>query len=397
MYSLTQEKVDQAIGILGEKEIDLWLTFVRETTAGGDPVLPLIFGHELTWQSAIILTSTGDRIAIVGEFEAETAQRTEAYSQIIPYHQSIQPILIEVLEKYNPGNIAINFSVDDVLADGLSHGLYRLLKNYLEDSPYIHRLISAEAVIAALRGRKSPTEIKRVRTAIQTTQKIFDDTFDFAKTGITERQIAGFMQNQIKQLGVQSAWELAHCPIVNTGPHSSVGHVGPTEIRIDPGHLLHIDFGVKQEDYCSDIQRVAYFLRPDETSPPDEVIRAFKTIITAINAAIDAMKPGISGKEVDAVARKTVTDSGYPEFMHATGHHLGRLAHDGAGILGPEWERYGDTPNYKIESGHIYTLEPGIFIEDYGIMAIEEDVLVTESGTEFLSQPQNELVILPSN
>jgi len=126
MSTLVQEKVKQAIGLLREKNIDCWLTFVRETPAGGDPVLPLIYGHNLTWQSALILTLSGESFAIVGAFEAETARRTGAYTTVIPYHNSIRRSLLHTLERVDPGKIAINYSKNDVLADGLGHGLYQL-------------------------------------------------------------------------------------------------------------------------------------------------------------------------------------------------------------------------------------------------------------------------------
>ena len=155
MTTLVQEKVNQAIGILQEKEIDLWLTFVRETTAGGDPVLPLIYGHDLTWQSALLLTRSGERIAIVGQFEAETARRTEAYPTIIPYNQSIRQPLRETLERLNPQSIALNYSLNDTHADGLSYGLYHLLLDILHGTPFAERFISAEGLNSALRGRKN--------------------------------------------------------------------------------------------------------------------------------------------------------------------------------------------------------------------------------------------------
>jgi Xaa-Pro aminopeptidase len=392
MPTIVQEKVKQAIEILREKNIDAWLTFVRETSAGGDPVLPLIYGHDLTWQSALILTQKGDTYAIVGHFEAETARRTGAYTTVIPYHESIRRNLLHTLERIYPGKIAVNYSLNDVHADGLSYGMYQLLVKYFDDTPWEQRLISAEEILSALRGRKTEGELARIRGAIDTTIKIFDRTFDFAKPGMSEREISGFMQQQVSEAGVGPAWDIQNCPSVNAGPESPVGHIGPGEIKLEQGQLLHIDFGVQQQEYCSDIQRVAYYLKPGENQAPDEVRRAFNTVVEAIQAAVRAMVPGILGREVDAVARKTVTGAGYPEYKYATGHHLGRLAHDGAGLLGPTWERYGETPNYPLEAGQVYTVEPGIEVPGYGYVGLEEDVLVTETGTVFLSEPQTELI-----
>jgi len=393
MSTLVQEKIHQAVEILREKDVDLWLTFVRETSAGGDPVLPLIYGLDLTWQSALFISRSGERIAIVGRFEAEAAKRTGAYDTVIQYDQSIQPSLIEILERLNPNRIAINYSVNDVHADGLSYGMYQLLRKYLDGTPFLDKLESAEELNSSLRGRKTQTEINRIKTAIRTTLDIYDQTFNFIKVGMTEQHVSDYMHALLVERGVQAAWEYINCPTVNTGPDSAVGHVGPTELTISPGHLVHFDFGVKQDDYCSDIQRVVYYLKPGEKRPPTEVQHGFDTVLLAIQQAVKAMKPGPSGKDIDNIARHVITDAGYPEYMYATGHQLGRAAHDGAGILGPEWERYGDTPNYLLEPGQVYTLEPGVFVPDYGYIGIEEDVVVTENGAEFLGKPQTELII----
>jgi Xaa-Pro aminopeptidase len=393
MSTLVQEKVGQAIGILQEKGIDLWLTFVRETSAGGDPVLPLIYDFSLTWQSALILTQAGEQIAIVGRLEEEAARTTGAYPVIKSYDESICPLLQETLAELNPETIAINYSENDVHADGLGYGLYLVLQGHLAGTPFRDRLISAEPIINALRGRKTPTEIERIRAAIRTTEEIYYWTFDQLRVGMTEREVASVMHRLLDEAGVLPAWGIDHCPAVNAGPDSAIGHAGPTNIKLAPGHLVHFDFGVLQDDYCSDIQRMVYMARPGEQELPKEVRQGFDTAVRAIQAAVAAMKPGIPGREVDAVARQIVVGAGYAEFKHATGHQLGRTVHDGAGLIGPLWERYGETPNYPLEAGQVFTVEPSLTVPGYGLIGLEEDVLVTEDGAVFLHQPQVELAV----
>ncbi|NJD59882.1 MAG: aminopeptidase P family protein [Anaerolineales bacterium] len=391
--SLVQEKVQQAVGILQEYNIDLWLTFIRETSGGGDPVLPLIYGLDLTWQSALMITRSGECIAIVGRLEAEAAKRTGAYNTVLHYDQSIKPELLRVLEQLNPLQVAINYSTNDVHADGLSYGMYQLLCEYLDGTPFRNKLISAEKLHSALRGRKTLQEIERIRSAIRTTYAIFQNTFNYLKPGMTEIEVSDFMHAQLDAFGVKPAWEPINCPTVNAGPDSAIGHVGPTELKIAPGQLVHFDYGVLQDDYCSDIQRVVYFRCPGETTAPPEVQRGFDTVRQAIEKSLIAMKPGVTGKAIDQIARKTITDAGYPEYPYATGHQVGRVVHDGAGILGPEWERYGNTPNYLLEAEQVYTLEPGLAVPGYGYLGLEEDIVVTRNGAEYLGDPQKELIL----
>jgi Xaa-Pro aminopeptidase len=313
---------------------------------------------------------------------------------VIPYDESIRPVFLEVLEQLDPGQIALNYSTNDVQADGLSYGLYQLLSGYLKDTPYAGRAISAEPVIQALRGRKTTEEIERIRTALETTGQIFQRTFDFVETGLTEREIAAFMQNAVDELGLETAWERSGCPIVNAGPDSPTGHVSPTGLKVEPGQLLHFDFGVRQNGYCSDIQRMAYILREGETGPPSPVRHAFDTVVRAIEATVEAMKPGVTGKALDAIARQIIVKADYPEYKHATGHQLGRSAHDGGALIGPAWERYGGAPDQPVEVGHVFTVEPSIVLPGYGVVGIEEDVLVTTNGAEYLHPPQTALILL---
>ena len=397
MSSIMAEKIDQAVAVLDETGVDVWLTFVRETVEAGDPVIPLILGQNLTWQSALIVSRTGERIAIVGKFDDEAVRANGVWQEVIPYVQSVREPLLEILRRLDPKTIAINFSPDDVKADGLSHGMFMLLTGYLAGTPYADRLVSADGIIGAARGRKSAGEIARMRAAIVTTDEIFDKTATFAAVGKTEREVAAFMKDLAAKHGCGLAWEPKMCPIVNTGPDSMIGHGIPGDLVIEPGHVLHIDFGVVQDDYCSDIQRCWYVPKAGETAPPEPVRHAFDTVAQAIQAAFAVIRPGVCGKDVDAAARQVVTGAGYPEFQHATGHQVGRSAHDGGSILGPAWERYGQTPMIPLEAGNVFTLEPGVEkIDGKGLVGLEEMVVVTDTGCEWLTTPQTTLPLLGS-
>jgi Xaa-Pro aminopeptidase len=395
MNPIVIEKTDQVSNILKEQQLDLWLVFVRETSAAGDPILPLIYGEMgLTWQSALLFTPNGEKLAILGRFEAETARQTTAYDRVIPYDEDIKPSLLQELERINPARIAVNYSEDDVLADGLTHGLYLKLKHLLAETPFADQLISAEQVISALRGRKSKTEVERIQAAIASTLEVFKSAFAWIKPGLREIEVAERMQAEVEQRGLDYAWPKTNNPAVNTGPDSPVGHNAPTDLVIQPGHLLHFDFGIKQDGYCADIQRIVYFLKPGETQPPEPVRKGFATVVRAIQAAYDAIQPGLPGIEVDRAARRVITEAGYPEYKYATGHQLGRLAHDGGALLGPAWARYGKTPFMPIETGQVYTIEPGLMVPGYGYIGLEEDILVTKSSAQYLSPPQTKLILI---
>ena len=130
-------------------------------------------------------------------------------------------------------------------------------------------------------------------------------------------------------------------------------------------------------------------------APPEPVQRAFATVVRAIQAAAAKLAPGVEGWVVDAAARREIAEAGYPEYRHATGHHVGRAAHDGGGVLGPKWERYGDAPLRPLETGNVVTLELGIEnVDGRGYIGLEEMLLVTETGCEYLTQPQTSLPLL---
>jgi len=389
---MVKEKIKQASGILKEEGIDLWLTFVRESEVTGDPSLDFILGANCTWHSAFMIPAEGTPVAIVGSLDETRIRETGGYD-VIGYTKSIKEPLVEQIDRFSPRSIAINFSENTCLADGLSHGLYLSLMRYLNGTPYASRLVSSENIISKLRGRKSPEEIRRIRAAVELAEEIFDAVSRIMKPGLTEREVAAFMLGEVDRRGVETAWERELCPSVFTGPESAGAHAGPTDRVIEKGHVLNIDFGVKVEKYVSDLQRTWYFRKPGEKKAPTEVLKAFETIRDSIALAAERIRPGMEGGAIDTLARTYITDRGYKEFPHALGHQVGRHAHDGAGLLCPEWERYGNLPHLTIEEAQVYTLEPRIVIPGYGVATMEEIVVVRPNGGEFLSHPQRELYL----
>ncbi len=390
---LIQEKVTQAAQILDELGIDLWLTLARETSMNPDPAMELIADLDVTWTSAFLISRKHKPTAIVGFYDGDNVRALGAYD-VVAYHEGISEPLREAILAQDPQRIAINFSENDVAADGLSVGLYRQLLGWLADTPYVNRLESAEAVVTAVRGRKSPQEVARVKQAIATTEQLFAEVTTFAKPGMTQKQIADFVHGRIDEMQLGYAWPKPFNPIVTCGPHSAVGHAAPGNTVLERGHTLHLDLGVKQNGYCSDLQRMWYVLAEGETAAPPDVQRAFDVVYGAIKAGEAALKPGVPGWQVDKAARDYIVANGYPEYMHAFGHLLGRAAHDGATVLGPRWERYAGICELPVEAGNIFTLELHVVVPNRGIMSLEEDVLVTNDGVEYLSTPQTALWLI---
>ena len=388
------EKNQQASAILKEKGVDAWLVFVRETAAMADPTLELILGTGCTWQSAFIMTAAGDTVAIVGSLDVPNIEESGNYARVIGYTASIREELQKVLKEIDPQKIALNFSTNDYMSDGLTHGMFLLLQDYLKDTPYPARFVSSEPIVSALRGRKSPTEIARIRESIRITEEIYDKVTGFLRPGQTEKEIAAFIKKEFENYGVEPAWDPVMCPSVFTGPETAGAHFGPTDRKTERGHIINMDFGVRKENYCSDMQRTWYFLKENETQAPPDVQKGFDVLRDSIQLAAQAIRPGMAGWEIDKVARDHIVNNGFEEYPHALGHQVGRLAHDGGGLLAPQWDRYGDLPFQPIEVGQVYTIEPRLTVEGHGVVTMEEMIVVRENGAEFLSHPQTKLWLI---
>ncbi|PJA98312.1 MAG: aminopeptidase P family protein [Ignavibacteriales bacterium CG_4_9_14_3_um_filter_30_11] len=388
------EKIKQAATILEEKDIDMWMIFARESSIMQDPTIEIVIGKNCTWQSAFIIDRKGKTTAIVGSLEEDNYKGNGQFDNVIGYLKSVKEPLVNFLKENKPNKIAINYSKNSVLADGLPYGLYLNLIEHLKGTGFEKKLVSSEEIVSALKGRKSNTEFLIMKDAVDKTLDIFDQVTKFIKPGVSEIEIGNYIKSIVKEKGYGLAWDEDHCPAVFTGPDAGSAHSGPTNKKVKKGHMVNIDFGIEYKGYCSDLQRTWYVLKDDETNAPEPVQKGFNVIRDAIQMVADKLKPGILGCEMDDIARSYVIQQGYEEYPHGLGHQVGRKVHDGGGGLLPRWERYGQTPYMRVEENQVYTIEPRVPVAGYGVSTLEEEVIVRKDGAEFISKPQKKLMLI---
>lgn len=391
---LTREKIAQAVALLPNHGLDLWITLCRETSQLKDPALNLIYSGDAVWLSAFIIAKNGENIAIVGKYDADSVRQRHAFDTVIGYDEDFRVPFLEVIERHNPMRIGLNYSLDDVAADGLTFGLWLHLKDLLSGTPFAERLTSAAGLVGDLRGIKTPAELQRIVASIACAEEIIAEVGENLVPGLSERDISKLFKNGMHKHNVKESWSAEGCPAVSCGPDSSVGHSLPSpDIILQRGQIVHIDFGVIKDSYASDLQRVWYFAKPGENTAPVEVQRGFDTVRKAIIKSAEFLKAGVLGHEADQIARQIVLAAGYPEYMHALGHQVGQQAHDGGSLLAPLWPRYGNSNREPLQVGNVFTLELGV-PTPAGYIGLEEMVVIEADGCRFLSHPQEEIWVL---
>ncbi len=391
---IIKEKHTQIPSLMKKLEISCWLIFARETITTPDSIMELTIGTDMVLHSAFIFAFKGEefkKIAIVGNFDAHEQKVRGLWDEVVGYEKGISNDLQNVIQELDPKNIALDYSIDSIISDGLTHGMYLVLEKILDN--YKHKFISAEKLISALRSVKTPTEIELIKKACQITEEINSNMTPFIRVGKTETELQALFYKEMDKFGVQEAWNKSQCPMIDAGPDKELGHVGPQESnKTKQGYTLHNDFGVRFNGYCSDLQRLWFFGSKNEV--PEELRHAIDTIIEAIQIAARTIKPGLQGYEVDKIVREYIVSRGYEEYKHGLGHQVGIQAHDGGTLMGPLWERYGDTPKQLIEENQVYTIEPSLRTKSNGMIALEEMILVTKDGAKFIVPPVEDFIYI---
>lgn len=388
-YSVQKEKMAQGATMLQEQDIDLWLILTSE---GSDPCLPLITGVQSVGPAAFLFTQSGERYALCSSIDAQDIEESQLFTEVQGYGAGgLAEPLRQWIKKLNPERIALNYSREEPLCDGLTQGRYQWLVETL-GSNYEECFVSADVFLTRLRSIKTPEEIRRIQKAVDYTQEIYSEVLQRIRLGMSELEVGQLFIDEMKKRGLVSGGSKAlTMPIVMK---ERIAHRGPGPARLEAGDYLVMDFSVDYEGYVSDIARTAYVLGPGQDQAEEEFLKVFAAAHGAITKAFEAIQPGRKGYEVDQVAREYLLELGMPEITHATGHQLGRQPHDGGVLLGPRWERYGQAPYGVIEENMVFTIEPTIFIENGPAMLVEENIVVTRDGARLLSARQNELILI---
>jgi Xaa-Pro aminopeptidase len=238
---------------------------------------------------------------------------------------------------------------------------------------------AAAGVIEGLRMVKDPEELARIRKSVQLNSETYEQAIGKARPGMREYELAAEIDYRMRRLGAEST---AFETIVATGPRSALPHARPSDARMEKDQLLLIDMGATLNGYASDMTRMAHFGKP-----PKRVRETYQRVLDAQQAAIAAVRPGRTGAQVDKAARDVLKAAGLGEaFVHSTGHGLGLEIH--------EDPRIGKAGKVKLAAGMAITIEPGIYLEGWGGIRIEDTVVVTETGCEVLTPTSKELRIV---
>jgi Xaa-Pro aminopeptidase len=248
------------------------------------------------------------------------------------------------------------------------HLPYAALERLRELSPA--DWVPTKGVVERLRLRKTPEEVERIRKAQALAEEALAHVLPLLRPGVEEREIALEIEFFLKRRGAEPAFP----PIVASGARGALPHARASEKRLLEGELVTLDLGARVEGYHSDMTRTFALGRVE-----GELRRAFRAVWEALEAALAALAPGKSAKEVDALARKVLEGYGLDRhFVHSLGHGVGLAVHEGPG-LSPYSEEV-------LEPGMVVTVEPGVYLPGVGGVRLEELVLLTEKGPELLSR-----------
>ncbi|WP_426453374.1 M24 family metallopeptidase [Paenibacillus sp. S-38] len=319
--------------------------------------------------SAGYVLITGSRAVLLTDFRYMTqAPQQAAGYEVIEHAPKVAETVKEILSR--EGITRLGFEASD-----LSFAAYR---SYAEGLAPVE-LLPTDGLVETLRMVKDDAELAVMQEAADLADRTFTHILDFLKPGVKELDIALEIEMFVRRNGAAST---SFETIVASGERSALPHGKASGKIIGNNEFVKLDYGAYYQGYCSDITRTVVL-----GTPQDKHREIYGIVLEAQMAALEAIRPGMTGREADAVARDIITKHGYGDhFGHGLGHGLGMEVHES-----PRLSKLGDT---VLKPGMTVTVEPGIYLPGFGGVRIEDDIVITEQGNRRLTHSGKDLIVL---
>jgi len=316
--------------------------------------------------ASCLITPEGQYFITDGRYIEQSKAQVKGFERFIDMNSHLSQIKDNNL---NPNGFKLAFEGD--------HMSYALYENMISMFPNT-KWENSSMILEDLASVKDDHELECIRTAVEVTDKVYEEILPMLRPGFTEKQVANTMVSKYREYAEGEAYS----PIVATGPNGALPHAIPTDREFQNGDFIVIDAAAKYGGYHADMTRTPVV--GEATEKHKEV---YSIVKEAQQRGCDIAKAGVPCKKVDAATRDYIGEMGYGEYYtHGTGHGLGLEIHTSP--------RFSPQSEQVLEVNNVMTIEPGIYLAGWGGVRIEDDVIIGEDDCEILNQTTKDLVIL---
>lgn len=314
-------------------------------------------------EAYLLITKTSNYIFTDGRY-SEAVSKTVKDFKLIEISSSLS--LSDSIKKIVGKQKLIKVGVEE---DNLTVSEYKKFKNIFKKT--------VDFNVNEIRIIKSEDEIKKIEKACKIGDLTYSHILKKLRIGITEKEIATELEFFIKRRGAEISFE----PIVAFGANSSVPHHQTSNTKLRKNQIVLLDFGAKFEKYCSDMTRTVIFGKATA-----EQKKIYQTVLVAQQKAIDTLKLNVNLSNTDEIARKYIVDNNFPTIPHSVGHGIGLEVHEDPHLSPKSKDR--------LKVGMVFSVEPGIYIKNFGGVRIEDVLVLTKKGPKLLTHSKKELIEL---
>ena len=316
--------------------------------------------------ASCLITPEGQYFVTDGRYIEQSKAQVKGFERFIDMNSHLSQIKDNNL---NPNGFKLAFEGD--------HMSYALYENMISMFPNT-KWENSSMILEDLASVKDDHELECIRTAVEVTDKVYEEILPMLRPGFTEKQVANTMVSKYREYAEGEAYS----PIVATGPNGALPHAIPTEREFQNGDFIVIDAAAKYGGYHADMTRTPVVGKATEKHK-----EVYSIVKEAQQRGCDIAKAGVPCKEVDAATRDYIGEMGYGEYYtHGTGHGLGLEIHTSP--------RFSPQSEQVLEVNNVMTIEPGIYLAGWGGVRIEDDIIIGQDDCEILNQTTKDLVVL---